>query len=158
MTINHVNIVVQELEPAVDFFVRHFGFSAGEPKLLAGGWVDRLNRMKGARATYIPLRPKDGGDNATNIEALTFENPPTLPKDPDASQLDRVGYRHIAFAVDDIEARYRALSQEGWEFLSEPVEVEDMDLKTVYFYGPEGILIQMTQFHLSGCADENVIG
>ncbi len=55
------------------------------------------------------------------------------------------GYRHIGFVVDDIEAKTTDLQGEGYEFLSEPQFVKEMNVTTVYFIGPEGILIQLTQ-------------
>ena len=147
--INHINVVVKDLKAAQKFFVENFGFTAGEPKVLKGAWVDKLNRYKNARATYVPLKPKGGGANTTNIELLTFAEPASPPPGDGTTQLNMIGYRHIGFAVDNIDVMYGRLKTD-WEFLSEPVYVRSMDLKTVYFHGPEGIVIQLTQYNVGG--------
>ena len=46
--------------------------------------------------------------------------------------------------MDDIDAAYEKL-KDDWEFFSPPVLVSAMKLKTVYFVGPEGIVIQLLQ-------------
>ena len=54
------------------------------------------------------------------------------------------GYRHIGFVVPDIDDLYRRLKA-NWRFFSAPVLVSSMNLKTVYFVGPEQIIIQLIQ-------------
>ena len=142
--INHVNVVTQDLEGTARFFVENFGFTAGTATPLEGDWVARLTGYPGARAEYIPLTPANAGPGSTRIELLTYKTPET-PAPPDSNaELDQPGYRHIGFAVDDIEAAYERL-KDDWEFFSPPVLVPELKLKTVYFVGPEGIVIQLLQ-------------
>ncbi len=142
--INHVNVVTQDLEGTARFFVDNFGFEAGPAVNLDGPWVAELTGYPGASARYIPLKAPGGGAGATNIELLTYLTPET-PAPPNSNpELDQPGYRHIGFAVEDIEAMYDRLKDE-WRFFSPPVTAEagGKKLKTVYFVGPEGIVIQL---------------
>ncbi len=142
--INHLNVVTQHLKRTADFFVENFGFTAGKATPLEGDWVAKLTGYPNARAEYIRLTPADAGPGSTNIELLTYKTPETPPPPDNNPELDQPGYRHIGFAVEDIEAAYEKL-KDDWEFFSPPVLVSAMKLKTVYFVGPEGIVIQLLQ-------------
>lgn len=141
--INHLNVVTRDLDATASFFVDNFGFEAGPKQILRGAWVDQLTGYANAEAQYMPLSVS-GDSGATRIELLTYLNPSTPPPPPDNTKLDEPGYRHIGFLVDDIEAMYEKL-KDRWRFLSPPVTVEAMKLKTVYFVGPESIVVQLTQ-------------
>ena len=148
---DHVNIVVEDLEATQAFFVDTFGFTAGATMTLQGAWVDELNGFKNAKATFVPLAPPSGG--STHIEVLTFENPPSPPAAGPLWAPNLLGYRHIALDVPNIQELYEQLSP-TWKFLSEPVAVPPpFDLTTVYFIGPENVLIQLTQKNQSEGAD-----
>lgn len=144
----HVNIVVDDLEGTRDFFVRNFGFNAGKATTLAGEWVDTITGFKNAVAEYIPLKmpPATNGNIQTAIELLHFQNPPS-PATDGADVPNLMGYRHIGFNVDNIDALCEKLRKDPMveKFLSEVVTVESMGVKTVYFVGPENVLIQLTQ-------------
>jgi catechol 2,3-dioxygenase-like lactoylglutathione lyase family enzyme len=140
---DHVNIVVDDLEATQAFFVDTFGFVAGTPTTLEGPWVDELNGYTNAKATYVPLTPPTGG-GTTRIEILTFESPASPPAAGLAAP-NHLGYRHICLDVENIQELYDQLSPH-WKFLSEPVAVPSpFNVTTVYFIGPAGVLIQLTQ-------------
>jgi catechol 2,3-dioxygenase-like lactoylglutathione lyase family enzyme len=140
---HHVNIVVRDLEAARAFFVDNFGFVAGTATTLEGDWVDTLNGYENAKATYVPLTPAAGG--ATRIELLSFESPVSPPAADPLWAPNHLGYRHICLDVANIQELYERLKAD-WRFLSEPVDVPPpFNVTTVYFVGPEGVLIQLTQ-------------
>lgn len=141
---DHVNIVVDDLEATQAFFVENFGFIAGTPTTLEGAWVDELNGYSNAKATYVPLTPAAGG-GTTRIELLTFESPASPPASNPLWAPNQLGYRHICLDVADVREVYEQLKTD-WRFLSEPVDVPPpFNVTTVYFVGPEGVLIQLTQ-------------
>jgi catechol 2,3-dioxygenase-like lactoylglutathione lyase family enzyme len=78
------------------------------------------------------------------IELLKFLHPLPAPENGVGTP-NNIGYRHIDFDVDNIDEMTSRLEQQGWQFLSPVQTVSSMNLKTVYFLGPEGVLIQMTQ-------------
>ena len=150
IVLDHVNIVVDDLEATQEFFVDTFGFTSGTPTTLEGAWVDELNGYTNAKATYVPLVPPGGG--STHIEVLTFENPPSPPAAEPLWAPNHLGYRHICLDVPNIQDLYDQLSPK-WKFLSEPVVVPNFNVTTVYFIGPGNVLIQLTQKNPSGGAD-----
>ncbi len=157
ITFDHVNIVTDDLEGTMEFFVNTFGFTAGTPTTLEGPWVDELNGYKNCKATYVPLAPPPIGSPPapapTHIEVLTFENPPSPPAAEPLWAPNHLGYRHICLDVPNIQELYQQLSQK-WKFLSKPVPVPPpFNVTTVYFIGPGNVLIQLTQKNESGAAD-----
>jgi lactoylglutathione lyase len=55
------------------------------------------------------------------------------------------GVRYIAFAVDDIDATYRNLTEKGVEFASDilPPEIEAGVARLVFFRDPDGNLLEL---------------
>lgn len=141
--IDHLNVVTRDLPGTAAFFVDHFGFVAGSAVTLKGAWVDKITGYTDAEATYLPLSLGSNAD-ATRIALLEYGNPPTPAPPATNPQLNEPGYRHIGFVVGDIDAAYERLKGD-WTFFSPPVTVEAMKQKTVYFIGPESIVIQLSQ-------------
>jgi catechol 2,3-dioxygenase-like lactoylglutathione lyase family enzyme len=142
--INHLNIVTRDLEGTARFFVDTFGFEAGPAQVLSGSWVSELTGYPDASATHVTLTPPASGPTTTCIELLTYLTPASPPPTAGEARLNDPGYRHIGFVVDDLDGLYRRLKPD-WKFFSPPVEVAAMNLKTVYFVGPEDIVIQLLQ-------------
>jgi catechol 2,3-dioxygenase-like lactoylglutathione lyase family enzyme len=150
--IGHINIVVIDLQAAANFFVKNFGFTAGQPKKLTGAWVDQLTGYTNAVAVYIPMIPPQG-PTGTAFELLTYLNPSSPPPAP-PPPLNVQGFRHVGFNVADIDGMVAQLKAQGIQFFSDVVTVTEMNLKTVYFYGPENIILQLTQSLAPGGSGE----
>lgn len=138
-SLNHVNIILNDVEAARDFFVRYFGFIAGEKETLTGKWADTLNRMHDVQVEHIPMKLND-----RILELQRFISPPS-PGDGKLAEPNRPGYRHLGFNVDNIDAAVEQLKAGGCQFLSDVQSVPNTTIRTVYFLGPEGILLQLTQ-------------
>ena len=54
------------------------------------------------------------------------------------------GIRHVAFAVEDIDAVVSGLRARGAEFVGELVRYED-SFKLCYVRGPEGIIVELAE-------------
>ena len=143
--INHVNVVTRNLEGTARFFIETFGFTSAPAQVLRGAWVDQLTGYKNAEAIFMPLMPPGGDPNASSIRLLTYLNPASPPPSPAEAHPNQPGCRHLGFVIPDIDALYRELKT-TWRFISPPVFVPPpMNLKTVYFIGPEEIIIQLIQ-------------
>jgi len=140
--IDHVNIVVSDLERAASFF-EAFGFSSTEPAELAGEWISSIVGLKDVCARYVVL--SDPG-SSTNIELIAYVNPPPKPPDPDIGAPNHLGLRHIAFEVEDIESEVSRLRQVGVAFKSEVRVYPKTGKKLVYFHGPDGILLEFAEY------------
>jgi len=137
--LEHVGIVVNDLEAAVDFFVE-LGLEPGGNGQVEGEWVDRIIALDGTKAELAMLRTPDGHGE---IELVKFHSPPTQGGDPNAPS-NTPGLRHLAFLVDDIDAVVGDLQARGTKLVGELVRYEN-SYRLCYVRGPEGIIIELAE-------------
>jgi catechol 2,3-dioxygenase-like lactoylglutathione lyase family enzyme len=138
--LSHINIVVNDISAMSAFLSQAFGFVPGNGALLDAPWVAALTRLPNAAAQYLPMKAPNGAA----IELLCYITPSVRP-DAGIGAPNEQGYRHIGFNVGNIDTMVAQLQAQGYEFLSPVQTVTSMGVRTVYFYGPEGILMQLTQ-------------
>lgn len=137
--VDHVGMVVNDLEAAQEFFV-DLGFTVVGQTAVEGELVDRVIGLRGVRSDIVMLQAPDG---QVNLELSKFHQPEAVgDKQPAAS--NTLGLRHIAFQVEDVEEIVAALKQKGRELVSEMQTYED-SWKLCYVRGPEGILIELAE-------------
>ena len=139
--LDHINIVVSDLEKARDFFLL-FGFRECSFSDLSGEWISSLVGLEDVRARYVALTLP--GSN-TNIELIEYTSPKS-ELDSQLSKANQIGFRHLAFAVDDIETEVRRLTEAGIAFPSPVRTYEKSGKKLVYFHGPDGILLELAEY------------
>ncbi|HEV2953534.1 MAG TPA: VOC family protein [Candidatus Dormibacteraeota bacterium] len=147
--IDHVNIVVSDLEGMVDFYAHVLGLRVTNRGVIAGGWVDAVVGLTDVEAEFVFLDPPLG----PRVELLHYRRPSENP----AARLGRAnlpGLRHIAFKVSSIEAVLEGLRGAGVEFVSEVQMVPATQLEIapeirkllVYFHDPEGNLLELCEY------------
>jgi len=146
-TIDHLNLVVRNLEAASEFF-KKLGFDVEDRAELSGEWISQIVGLKNVRAEYIKLRfPR----SELRLELIRYDSPSSNEK-ADGGQANDPGLRHLAFAVKDIDELVEQLKSEGVEFLSPVHTYEKTGKRLVYFRGPEGILLELAEYPVSGFA------
>jgi catechol 2,3-dioxygenase-like lactoylglutathione lyase family enzyme len=135
----HVGIVVDDLQAAIDFFVA-LGLEPGGEGQVEGSWVDRIIALEGVKAELAMLRAPDG---QAEIELVKFHSPPPPPGDPQAPS-NAPGLRHLAFLVEDIDTLLARLKARGTELMGELVRYEN-SYRLCYIRGPEGIIIELAE-------------
>jgi len=138
--IDHLNIVVSDLERTREFFGL-LGFREGIRSELDGRFLEKVTGIRGARGRFVALHHPGSG---MAIELLQFDA--ANPSGDDPGRADRIGFRHLALAVTDIEETVRRLQEAGVEFLSPVQTWEKTGKKLVYFRGPDGILMELAQY------------
>ncbi len=138
--IDHLNIVVTDLSAARAFF-RLLGFGEGIAADLDSRFLESLTGIAGAQGSFVAMHHP--GSSVT-IELLQFKQ--GSGADPQLGRADRIGLRHLALAVTDIEAVVAELTTHGIEFLSPVRTWEKTGKKLVYFRGPEGILLELAEY------------
>jgi catechol 2,3-dioxygenase-like lactoylglutathione lyase family enzyme len=138
--IDHLNIVVTDLVRSIEFF-HLLGFAEGLGAELDPAFLERLSGIAGAQGRFVTLRHP--GSNVT-IELLHFDR--DAGSDPLLGRADRIGLRHLAFAVTDIETAVAGLRGAGVEFLSPVQTWEKTGKRLVYCYGPDGILLELAEY------------
>jgi catechol 2,3-dioxygenase-like lactoylglutathione lyase family enzyme len=137
--IDHVGIVVNDLPAAKAFFLDLGLEMLGEGKV-EGEWVERIVGLQHVKEEVVMLRTPDG---EANIELVKFDT----PSDERGLQhplANTLGIRHIAFAVEDIEAIVAKLKKNGVELVGEIQNYEDA-YKLCYVRGPEGIILELAE-------------
>lgn len=137
--IDHVGIIVDDLPAAKAFFL-DFGFEMMGEAEVEGEWVERIIGLQGVKEEVAMLRTPDG---EANIELVKFHT----PADENGIQrplANTLGIRHIAFAVEDIEALVAKLKKRGAELIGEIQNYENA-YKLCYIRGPEGIILELAE-------------
>lgn len=140
-TLDHINIVVSDLQKAKTFFL-DLGFTEVISSRLSGEQFTLVTGLPDIDAEFVGLSLHG---SATKIELIQYFAP-TGGRDPELSRANQLGFRHIAFAVDDIEAEVARLKAKGVEFRSSIQVWEKTGKKLVYFHGPDGILLEFAQY------------
>jgi catechol 2,3-dioxygenase-like lactoylglutathione lyase family enzyme len=134
----HVGIVVEDLAGAIEFFV-DLGFDLLGEGTVEGEWVDRIVGLEGVRVENAMVEAPGGG----RLELIKFNSPPVETSDRDAPA-NSLGIRHIAFAVEDIDAVVAGLRERGAELVGEVVQYEN-SYRLCYVRGPEGIIVELAE-------------
>jgi catechol 2,3-dioxygenase-like lactoylglutathione lyase family enzyme len=136
---DHVGIVVDDLEAATAFFVE-LGLRLQGEAAVEGGWVDRVVGLEGVQAEIAMLETPDGHGR---VELAKFHSPPGPGGDRQAPA-NAPGIRHVTFAVDDIDAVVAGLRARGAELVGELERYKD-SYRLCYVRGPEGIIVELAE-------------
>jgi catechol 2,3-dioxygenase-like lactoylglutathione lyase family enzyme len=135
----HVGIVVDDLAAAVAFFVE-LGLELQGETPVEGDWVDRIVGLEGVRAEIATMETPDGHGR---LELVMFHSP-SGPSGDRHAPANSPGLRHLAFAVDDIDAAVAGLRAHGAELVGE-VESYENSYRLCYVRGPEGIIVELAE-------------
>ena len=139
--IDHINIVVKDLEKAKKFFLE-LGFVLRREAKLKGKWIDKVTGLKNVEAENAVIG-LEGCE--TNIELLKFNNPECLTT-WDNDVVNKTGFRHMAFEVENIEKVMNHLKESGVEFFSEVQVYKETNKKVCYLKGPEEIVLELAEY------------
>jgi catechol 2,3-dioxygenase-like lactoylglutathione lyase family enzyme len=135
----HLGIVVDDLAAATAFFVE-LGLELQGEGAVEGGWVDRIVGLEGVRVDYAMLETPDGHGR---LELVKFHSPSVRRGDRDAPA-NTLGIRHLAFAVDDIDAAVASVRARGGELVGGVERYGDI-YRLCYVRGPEGIIVELAE-------------
>ena len=139
--INHVNIVVSNLAETKAFFIQ-LGFEVGDESGLSGEWISSIVGLPDVKARYTTLSLPG---TETNLELIEYASPPS-EKDQNMGRANQIGFRHIAFEVDNIDEEVRRLEDKGIKFLSTVHTYPKTGKRLVYLWGPDRILLELAQY------------
>jgi len=147
--IDHINIVVSDLERSVHFYTELLGLVETRRAHLEGSWIESIVGLKGVRADVVYVEPVSGG---MRIELLQYRAPvgKSLPEN---ALPNTVGLRHIALRVRDIHEVCKRLVAAGVELVGPPVEVpsgvvthDAGDKVLCYFHDPDGVILELAEY------------
>ncbi len=137
---DHVGVVVDDLEAAKAFFVE-LGMELEGQAPVEGEWVDRVNGLNGVRVDIAMMRTPDGDGR---LELTKFHTPAVINAEPGNALGNTLGLRSIMFAVDDIDATIAGLRTHGAELIGEVAQYEG-SYRLCYLRGPEGIIVALAE-------------
>lgn len=155
MKIDHVNIVVSNMDRSVEFYTR-LGLTKSLDTFISGAWVANVIGIQdeNLKARVVFMDPDTGNARLELIQYIA----PQGQGVPANSYSNTVGVRHFALVVDDIARTYQELLGEGVTFFSEPQEVTGNKAVAarigrkiqVYLLDPDGVIVELAQYSPPG--------
>ena len=139
----HTNLIAQDWKKLATFYEQIFGCTPVLPERdLAGQWLDDATRVPNARIRGVHLRLPGYGDAGPTLEIFQYDR----EEERRGTAVNRPGFAHIAFAVDDVQAAQAAVIAAGGGTLGERVTVDIPGagrITFVYVADPEGNIIEL---------------
>jgi len=139
----HTNLIARDWQALARFYQSIFGCTPVPPERdLHGAALEAGAGLPGAHLRGVHLRLPGHGDSGPTLEIFSYAQMP--PHAPPA--VNRPGYAHIAFAVDDVAAARAAVLAAGGAAVGQVVTtaVSTGALITwCYVTDPEGNIIEL---------------
>ena len=138
---DHVTVCVRDLDAAIRFFSL-LGFEKDKAVVIEGERFANYMGVEGIKADHVTLIVP-GTEPRFEVQILHYHRPEALP-DPLIERLDKIGFNHICFAVDDLDGMVDKLASGGVEVRHELSGFHDRRL--VFLSGPDGITVELAQW------------
>jgi predicted enzyme related to lactoylglutathione lyase len=139
----HTNIISADWRTLARFYESVFGCVHVPPERhLSGEWLSNATAVPNAQLEGAHLRLPGHGSNGPTLEIFSYNY--VLERLPAVS--NRLGFGHLAFAVDDVAEAVRQVIAAGGAMVGEVVshEVIGVGLLTfAYVTDPEGNIIEV---------------
>lgn len=139
---DHVTVAVRDLAAAERFFAL-LGFHKEKAVVISGDTFARYMGVAGIEADHVTL-VHESARPRLEVQLLRYHHP-ALPEGARVPGLESLGYNHVCFAVDDVDAEVRRLTAAGVELRNAVMEFHDR--KLVFLEGPDGIAVELAQWH-----------
>lgn len=129
MTIHHMGLVCGDQAATERFYSRHFGFRRA--RVVPLGPADQIVFLKNDDGFYLELFR---ATQANPVAAATGPGP------------DYPGWRHLAFKVDDVDAKVAAMGDDA-RITAGPMGFDDFiqGWRTVWVSDPDGNIVEISQ-------------
>lgn len=138
---DHVTVAVRDLDGAKRFFAL-LGFREERAVVIAGAPFDRYMGVAGIEADHVTL-VHESASPRLEIQLLRYRQPRPYAGN-DTARLDALGWNHVCFAVDDVDAELARLAVAGVSPKSGVLDFHDR--KLVFLSGPEGITVELAEW------------
>jgi len=140
-SLDHINVVVEDLDRMSVFF-QQLGFEVEARDRLEGEWISEIVGLQGVKAEYVKLvLPGD----EVRLELIRYDSP-VYAGGSGSGEAHEPGFRHLALRVDDLQERVKQFEEQGVRCVGPVQTYEKTGKQLVYFYGPEGILLELAQY------------
>ena len=138
--IHHTAIATRDIEALSAWYIDMFGLE----KRCDDGWANapELDQIVGLQNSAARFMLLSGGNHC--IELFEFSSPDSEDHTPNRP-VNKPGFTHVCFAVDDIVAEHARLSAAGMKFFSTPTIAAGRPLVASYGRDPDGNVIELLQ-------------
>ncbi len=139
----HTNIVAQDWKRLARFYEQVFGCTLVPPeRKLSGRWLEEGTGIPDAQIRGVHLRFPGHGNDGPTLEIFQYNH----QEDRLDTAINRPGFAHIAFAVDDIETARDTVIEAGGKIIGKTVSLEVSGagkVTFVYLTDPEENIIEL---------------
>jgi len=139
----HTNLVAKDWRALAAFYQRLFGCVPVPPERdYSGAHLDAGTGLSGARLTGMHLRLPGFGEDGPTLEIFNYADLAERP----ATAVNRPGYGHLAFAVDDVAVARADVLAAGGAAVGEVVTLTTATGGRVtwcYVTDPEGNVLEL---------------
>ena len=139
----HTNLIAEDWRALAGFYQDVFGCVPVPPERdFEGEALDAGTGLQGARLQGVHLRLPGYGDDGPTLEIFNYNQ---LERRPPTA-VNRPGFGHIAFAVDDVYTAREAVLAAGGRAVGEVVTLEvagGAQVTWCYVTDPEGNVIEL---------------
>jgi len=139
--VDHVTIVVRDVDETKKFFAL-LGFVDGMSDVISGPKFSNYMGVENIEAEHQTLVLADASPRF-EIQLLKYRRPDALPN-PSIATLRELGFNHICFRVDDLDAEVAKLEANGVKRRNEVMQFHGR--KLVYLVGPEDITVELSEW------------
>ena len=136
---DHVTIVVRDVEAAKHFFGL-LGFRETHSAVISGKVMEDYMGIEGIEAEHVTLAIENPH---SEVQLLRYRHPDAVV-DANISKLNKLGFNHICFAVDDLDAEVARLTAAGVKLRNRVMDF--LSRKLVFLHGPEDITVELAQW------------
>jgi catechol 2,3-dioxygenase-like lactoylglutathione lyase family enzyme len=136
---DHVTIVVRDVEAAKRFFGL-LGFREVKSVVISGKVMEDYMGVKDIEADHVTLAIENPH---TEVQLLHYRRPGAIA-DVDIDKLNKLGFNHICFAVEDLDSEVAKLTAAGVQLRNKVMEFHNR--KLVFLRGPEDITVELAQW------------
>ena len=142
----HTNLIAEDWRALASFYQQVFGCTPVPPERdFKGEKLEAGTGIPGAHLRGVHLRLPGYGDAGPTLEVFTYDPAQARPE----IAINRPGFAHIAFAVDDVHAARDAVVAAGGYDLGKVVSVNVPgagQITFVYVTDPEGNIIELQKW------------
>lgn len=139
----HTNLIARDWRSLADFYAHVFGCTPVPPeRRFEGTALAAGTGLSNAALEGAHLRLPGHGPNGPTLEIFQYREPAAGP----VPAVNRPGFGHIAFAVDDVAAAQRAVLAAGGKAIGEIVTLTvttNARVTWCYVTDPEGNIIEL---------------
>jgi catechol 2,3-dioxygenase-like lactoylglutathione lyase family enzyme len=138
---DHITVVISDVEAAKHFFGL-LGFKEDKSVVIKGPVFSSYMGVDGIEAEHITLALENISPRI-EVQLLKYRQPVPLPA-PATGNLTTLGFNHICFAVDSLDAEVDRLKAAGIKLRNEVMTFHSR--KLVFLCGPDGITVELAEW------------